>query len=321
MNVSLRVMRYFATASYLQSLSRAAVELHISQSAISSAIDTLEAELGLKLLFRKRSKGISLTAAGHSTLVKIQSILDHVDNFKNEIANLGDEISGELHVGCFSAIAPIVLTPILKELSIDHPSVNIVLSEGNALHIFDSIHRGEIDVGISYDEADLSDGLTVKTLAIVPPHVIVPANHPFAKLNEIPISILADQPLILLDMPSSSQYYTSLFETTGFTPDFAYKTPNYDMVRSLVAAGLGMAILQTRSPSNATHFGANIVCKPLTGKFRKSRLVIAYNEFSIKRRAVKTFVDYTQSYFQSPASQKIIVLSRKELLDQQVPLV
>lgn len=307
MNVSLRGMRYFATASYLQSLSRAAEELNISQSAISAAIDMLEAELGIKLLVRKRSQGISLTAAGHSTLVKIQAILDQVDNFKIEIANLGEEISGDLHVGCFSAIAPIVLTPILKEIRKDFPSINAVLSEGNARHIFDSIHRGEVDVGISYDEADLSDGLTIKTLATVPPHVIVPVKHPFASLDEIPISSLSDQPMILLDMPSSTQYYTSLFETAGFEPHFAYKTKNYDMVRSLVAAGLGLAILQTRSPSDATHFGSPIVCKPLTGKFRKSRLVIAYNEFSIKRKAVKKFVDYSQAYFRSKAAQQIIV--------------
>jgi len=313
-------MRYFATAAYLQSLSRAAIELNISQSAISAAIDNLEAELGFKLLFRKRSQGISLTAAGHSTLVKIQSILDQVDNFQNEITSLGNEISGELHVGCFSAIAPIVLTPILKGLGKDHPSINVILSDGNALHIFDSIHRGEVDVGISYDEADLSDGLTVKTLAIVPPHVIIPANHPFARLDEIPISILADQPLILLDMPSSTQYYTSLFETTGIAPHFAYKTANFDMVRSLVAAGLGLAILQTRSPSDATHFGSPVICKPLTGKFRKSRLVIAYNEFSINRRAVKTFVEYAESYFRSSISQQIIVSSNKERLNRDVTL-
>src|SRR5690606_22195421 len=135
-----------------------------------------------------------------------------------------------------------------------------------------------VDVGISYDEADISAGLKTQTLAVVPPHVVVPYDHPFAEMPSIPISALIDQTLILLDLPSSRQYYTSLFETAGFQPKFTYKTGNYEMIRSMVGAGIGFAILQTCPPIDYTQSGTRVICKPIRENLRKSRLVVAYTQ-------------------------------------------
>lgn len=307
MNVSFRVMRYFSAAAHFKSLTKAAAEMNISQSAISLAVDNLEAELGLILLNRERSKGISLTAKGREVLARIQAILDQVENFEDDIIGLRENISGHLHVGCFNAIAPFVLVPVLKKLVTEHSQIQVNIIEGNVRHIFDSIHRGEIDVGISYDEADISAGLKTKTLAVVPPHVIIPHNHPLADEKSISLSQLVDQPMILFDLPSSRQYYTSLFETAGFEPKFLYKSGNYEMVRSMVGAGLGLALLQSRPSTEDTHCGAKILCKPIKENLRKSRLVVAYTEQGFNRRIVKVFVEQCEAYFTTKESRKLIV--------------
>ncbi|PHQ72428.1 MAG: hypothetical protein COB93_00040 [Sneathiella sp.] len=307
MNVSFRIMRYYAAAAHFKSLTKAAAEMNISQSAISLAVDNLEAELGLILLNRQRSKGISLTAKGRDVLARIQAILDQVENFESDIIGLRENVSGNLHVGCFNAIAPIVLAPILKRLVSEHSAIHVNIIEGNVRHIFDSIHRGEVDVGISYDEADISAGLKTKTLAVVPPHVIIPQNHPLAAKKSISLAEMIDQPMILLDLPSSRQYYTSLFESAGFEPNFVYKSGNYEMVRSMVGAGLGIALLQSRPSTEDTHCGAKIVCRPVTENLRKSRLVVAYTEQGIKRRIVKAFVEQCEAYFTTKESRKLIV--------------
>ncbi|WP_373086818.1 LysR family transcriptional regulator [Sneathiella sp.] len=307
MNLSLRLMRYFAAAAHFKSLTKAANQLNISQSAVSLAVDSLEYELGLKLLNRQRSKGISLTSKGREILIRIQGILDQIDNFESDVAGIRENISGDLHVGCFNAIAPIVLAPILKRFVSEHTAVHANIIEGNVRHIFDSIHRGEVDVGISYDEADISAGLKTKTLAVVPPHVIMPRNHPLAEQPDVSLSDLIGHPMILLDLPSSRQYYTSLFEASGFHPDFAYKSGNYEMVRSMVGIGLGLALLQSRPPTEDTHSGSKIICKPLRENLRKSRLVVAYLEQSIKRRTVNAFIEHCESYFTTAESRDLIV--------------
>lgn len=300
-------MRYFAAVAHLKSLTRAAAELNISQSAVSLAVDSLEEELGLKLLNRQRSKGISLTAKGQEILIRIQGILDQVDNFESEVSGIRQNISGDLHIGCFNAIAPIVLAPILKNFVSEHHAVHPYIVEGNVRHIFDSVHRGEVDVGISYDEADISAGLKTKTLAVVPPHVVLPRDHPLALQEDVSLVDLIGHPLILLDLPSSRQYYTSLFESAGFHPQFSYKSGNYEMVRSMVGVGLGFALLQSRPPTEDTQSGAKVICKPLRENLRKSRLVVAYLEQNIKRRTVKAFVEHCEAYFNTPESRDLIV--------------
>lgn len=307
MNISLRLMRYFATVAHFKSLTKAARELNISQSAVSLAIDNLEDELGLKLLNRQRSKGISLTTKGREVLLRIQVILDQIDDFETEISGIRENISGNLHIGCIHAIAPIVLAPILKRFMSGHPAVRANIIEGNARHIFDSIHRGEIDAGISYDEADISAGLKTKTLAVVPPHVVLPKGHPLAEQPDISIADLVAHPLIILDLPGSRQYYASLFETSGFHPDFVHKAGNYEMVRSMVGIGLGIALLRSRAPTEDTHSGGKVVCKPLREDLRKSQLVVAYQEHRIKRATINAFVEQCEAYFGTKNSQGLLV--------------
>lgn len=307
MNISYKVMRYFAAAAHHKSLSKAAAEMNISQSAISLAVDNLERELGLSLLNRQRSKGISLTVKGQEVLTRIQIILDQVNSFERDMSGLQEDIAGDLHIGCFTPLAPIVLVPILKRMVTAHHAIRANIIEGNVRNIFDSIHRGEVDVGISYDEADISAGLKTQTLAVVPPHVVVPYDHPLAEMPAIPMSALVDQTLILLDLPSSRQYYTSLFEAAGFHPKFTYKTGNYEMIRSMVGAGIGIAILQTCSPIDYTQSGTKVVCKPIKENLRKSRLVVAYTQQAIKRNTVKAFVQHCEEYFTTEASRKLIV--------------
>lgn len=307
MNLSLRTMSYFVAAAHNESLSKAAQAVGVSQSAISVAIDAMEEELGLRLFHRQRSKGVFLTASGRDALVRIQAILDQVDNFKAEMSGRNEDISGELHVACFSPIAPIVLTPIMKSFVQAYPTVRINILEGNVRHVFDSVHRGEADVGISYDEADISAGLSHELLAVVPPHVVVPVDHAFARLDRVSLDQLASKPLILLDLPSSREYYSSLFETAGINPNFVYRSGNYEMVRSLVGAGLGFALLQSRPPEQMTYSGARVVCKPLAEDTRKSKLMIAYSAHSEKRHAVMTFVAYARKRFKTSEAQHIIV--------------
>ncbi|GLQ07372.1 LysR family transcriptional regulator [Sneathiella chinensis] len=307
MNVSLRVMRYFAAAAHHKSLTQAAQALNISQSAVSLAVDSLEQETGLTLLNRTRSKGITLTTKGREILIRVQAILDQVEKLETDIHGIRQNISGELHVGCFNAISPIVLVPILKRLQTAHAAIHTNVVEGNVRHIFDSIHRGEVDVGISYDEADISAGLKTRTLAVVPPHLVLPEGHPLAAKARISLADLVDQPMILLDLPSSRQYYTSLFESAGFEPNFVYKSGNYEMIRSMVGAGLGLALLQSKPPTDLTHSGTRVVCRPLAETLRKSRLVVAYMESSINRRTVRAFVDACEDYFTTRQSMDLIV--------------
>ncbi|WP_297583388.1 LysR family transcriptional regulator [Roseibium sp.] len=300
-------MRYFAAAARHQNLSRAAEAVRVSQSVMSTSIDTMETELGLQLFERRPSKGARLTAAGRDVLVKVRAILDQVDSLGAEQGDAKAQVSGQLYVACFTPIAPIVLTPILRSFVKDFPLINVTILEGNPRHVFDLIHRGEADVGISYDEADMSAGLSSSALAVVPPHVVLAEGHPLSKNSQVSLHDISSEPLILLDLPSSREYYTSIFVTAGIKPNFAYRTENYEMVRSLVGAGLGVALLQTRPPERMTYSGAKVVCLPLLEETRKSTLMVSSTRQNATRASVRAFVEHCERRIRNGLDRRISV--------------
>ena len=83
-----------------------------------------------------------------------------------------------------------------------------------------------------------------------------------------------DEPLILLDLPKSRDYFLSIFGELGLEPKIAHRTPSFEMVRSLVANGLGYALLNFCPPLSFPHHGA-IVSRPLIEASKPAHLVLA----------------------------------------------
>jgi DNA-binding transcriptional LysR family regulator len=71
------------------------------------------------------------------------------------------------------------------------------------------------------------------------------------------------EPMILLDLPHSREYFRSLMLTTGVEPRIRYRTSNYEIVRALVAQGHGYSILNMAPPSPTTYGGGAVTSVPL----------------------------------------------------------
>ncbi len=69
---------------------------------------------------------------------------------------------------------------------------------------------------------------------------------------------LSEEPLVLLDLPHSRDYFRSLVAATGTAPDVRYRTQSYETVRSLVAQGLGYSVLNQRPATSHTYSGAEV---------------------------------------------------------------
>ena len=99
----------------------------------------------------------------------------------------------------------------------------------------------------------------------VPPHVIVSPDHPLAATPSRSVSLreLADEPLILLDLPHSREYYLSLFKLLGIAPRIRHRASGYETVRAFVARGHGYSVLNQRLPHDLTYAGGPVVPLPI----------------------------------------------------------
>ena len=87
---------------------------------------------------------------------------------------------------------------------------------------------------------------------------------------------LAREPMILIGLPHSRDYFLSLFRAAGITPRIANENPSMEMVRTLVANGLGVSLLTTRPARDTGYDGKHIACRALQGTLQPQSVVRAY---------------------------------------------
>ena len=81
---------------------------------------------------------------------------------------------------------------------------------------------------------------------------------------------------MLINLPHSREYFLSLFRDAGVTPRIAHESASLEMVRSLVANGLGVSLLTTRPLRDQAYDGKRIACRRLRGQLAHQSVVLAY---------------------------------------------
>lgn len=113
------------------------------------------------------------------------------------------------------------------------------------------------------------------------PYCILPSGHRLAGAEKIDLAELAEEPMILLDLPMSREYFQSLFDVHGIVPKIAHRTTSAEVVRSMVAHGLGYSILATPGLRAVSVDGTAFQYKPLAGDPRRLRVgILTQSEFA-----------------------------------------
>lgn len=152
---NLTFLRYFYSAGQAGSISKAAKEHFVSQSAISQAISKLEVTLGKQLISHEQNR-FQLTGDGLILLEKCKEIFDifsEIDDAFNETEGV---FKGRLSFACTHSFALTLLPPHLVTLSRRYPEIEPVLRFGHTGQIVDLVKKGDVDFGIVLDNEDFS---------------------------------------------------------------------------------------------------------------------------------------------------------------------
>lgn len=271
---TLAQLRYFVVAAEAGSMTAAAEQLLIAQSAVSTAVSNLEHQLGVQLFIRRKGKGLIATPAGERLLLQARELLTHAADVAAEARGGEGGLSGPVHIGCFVTLAPFVLPRLLVASAERHPQLQVEVLEGEADELDRALRTGRIDFALTYD-LGLSPGIARERVASLPAHALVPANHPLAARGSIDLAELAHEPFVLLDLPHSRDYFFSLVTATGITPVVRHRSHNYEAVRSLVALGHGFSVLHQRPATDHTYSGARVAALALTNEHPPLDLVLA----------------------------------------------
>lgn len=249
-----RQLRYFVAVAEEGTFTRAAGRVHIAQSGLSTAVQSLERELGVSL-FDRTTRKVTLTEAGATLLVDARRILEAVEGARDRVAAVTGGTRGELRLGIMHSLLTPHIADVIAVFHRGHPGVALRLKT----HIQGStgLVRAVIDNELDIAFASLPPGqarhVRLATLSSEQMLVVCPVDHHLARRRAVRLVDLAGESFI--DVPSGWGSRTSadrLFASQGIARHVEIEVGDVATVLELVRAGLGIALVAPSSASSTT---------------------------------------------------------------------
>jgi DNA-binding transcriptional LysR family regulator len=255
-------------------MTKAADELRIAQSAVSAAVSQLEHQIGTQLFIRQRARGLVLTTAGEEMLRDTRALLEHLGEVLDSASGQAGELRGRIRIACFVTLTPFILPRLISELGTNHPDLEVEVIETQADDVRAVLRNGTAEVALTYD-LGLGPGIDTEVLHIARPYVALARDHPLASSAELDLADLAEEPMVLLDLPDSRDYFEKILVDAGVKPRIHYRSASYETVRGMVARGHGFSILNQEPAHHGTYDGGEVVAVPIRGDAPGLPIVIA----------------------------------------------
>lgn len=248
------LQKYLAFVSTVEqgSISRAAEELHYSQSGVSRMIADLEAEWSVNLLERHKG-GVRLTTDGARVLPYAKSLCEEFDKLQVAVDEMRGLHSGLIRIATFSSGASQWLPGIIKDFQSAYPNVTYELLLGDYTEIERWILEGRVDCGFIPLPVDPS--LETVLLERDQMMVVVPNDHPLAGAKAFPLEELENEPFMILEKGAGAEV-GAILKQRGVRPRVNFTTWDDYAIMAMVEKGLGISILtemiMRRCPYNVT---------------------------------------------------------------------
>jgi DNA-binding transcriptional LysR family regulator len=259
------------------SFSGAAAALSYTQSAVSQAVATLEAETGATLVERDR-KGIRPTAAGAALVEHVDAILSRLDAAKADLDAILGLRGGRLQMASFPTAGATLMPPAIAAFRTEFPDVDLSLIEGEPEEIAPRLAQGELDLALLFEFRGsgerLAPGLKVTELLEDPLHVALPRQHSLAARPALTLEDLREESWIQTSIQSPcARHVVRCCRAAGFEPVVSFESDDYQTVQGLVASGVGVALIPELALRSSTR--EDIVVRELHPESPQRRVVVA----------------------------------------------
>lgn len=278
-DLDLQTVRIVRAIAEHGSITAAARMLGYSQPAVSQHLQRTERRLGLPLVSRV-GRSIRLTEAGQVLARHAQVITSALDAAAGELADLAGLRTGTVRLAAFPTASSTIVPRLLALLSERHPGVRVSYIEAQPPQAVTMLREGAIDLAITFsypgDRADphrdSANGLVTRTLYTEEMVVVVPADHPLAASTVITVADLVNERWIA-GCPRCRGHLLAVCDVAGFAPDIAFETDNASAVLSMVASGLGVAMVARLALATASLPSGAVVRAQAPASLRSIHLV------------------------------------------------
>lgn len=232
-------LEIFTLVAELRGFSAAAMQLGISQSAVSHALKALEKEMGVDLIVRHQASA-ELTDVGRQLLLRAREILGLSEAMRQEAADVLGQRQGSLRIGSFGATSSLNLLPaITARFRERYPGIELRIDEGADHEVVQWIRERRVDVGFLVLPDERFD-----TVPLVQDQMmaLLPRSHALAGKTAVTLAQLCADPFIMSEAGCAA-LIEPLFANAQLKPDVPYRISQMITIFDMVSRGTGVSIV------------------------------------------------------------------------------
>ena len=236
-------IRYFIATANSGQISQAAMDLNVSQSAVTNAIKNLEETVGTTL-FDRHSSGVSLTYEGNLFLDHARHIVKSVEDAIRLPRRVREDVTGSLNLAMTYTVAGYFMPPYLARFSRAFPNITLSMTEADRGSIEEGLITGGFNLAVMLTSNILNhEELSHEVLLRSRRRLWLATGHDFLARPSVSLQEIAAEPYIMLTVDEASNTAQRYWNRTPHRPNTIFRTTSIESVRSLVANGMGVAIL------------------------------------------------------------------------------
>lgn len=248
MSIETRQLRYFIAVAEERHFGNAADRLMMAQPPLSQQIKQFEKNLGTTLLTRS-TRSVELTPAGELLLIRGRRILEELESIEASVRRVGEGLQGILRLGFTGTATYGIMPRVVRHAASSYPGLALdVTGEKLTPDLVEALESNRIDIAVLRPPVSSS---SIEYSVVTQERVVaaLPANSPLSTRGELVMSDLAPQDLIGYPSNSAlSQDLAAAWHQLGVRPNYVQRVSETSTLLSLVAAGVGVALV----PESAT---------------------------------------------------------------------
>lgn len=288
-------LEYFMEVARQKSFSKAADAIHISQPSISKAIRDLENQLGVKLFYRS-NKYVELTDAGEAILEQAQQIVSSFGNITSRLDGLTKLQTGKINIGLPPITGVTTFARVLGDFTKEYPQINLNLYEYGSKKIEQAIQEGLIDIGIICAPPEKSTVYEMIFFPADPLWLMMSSEHRLKSHDLIDYHELENEQFIFYSSDFSlHDIIIDRCRQEGFHPKIIFETSQLELMKQMVAANIGIALLPSKVCRNFNDRA--ILSRPLKDQSLGIRLALGWKKGRYLSHAVRQLLDFFRNNY------------------------
>jgi LysR family transcriptional regulator, cys regulon transcriptional activator len=297
-------------------ITSAAERLYTSQPGISKQLKQLEAELGVQLFTRKGKSLTAITPAGREVIARARKILREADNISSLASDLTAEQEGTLSIATTHTQARYVLPEVIRAFRARYPKVDLELHQGTSEQIAELIGTNKVDFAIASGSRQLFAQLTLLPIYDWHRIVLVPKDHPLARLGKpLELKLLASFPLVtyVFSLTGESSFKRA-FRDQGLEPRVVFTARDADIIKTYVRLGMGVGVIASMAFEQQDREDLKAI--DARGLFPRITTWIGFPRDMVLRRFMVDFIHLFAPHYPARLIRDAAALENQEQVDE-----